>query len=235
MILGASRYSNMTRGYDGLKKTWRITGCTRLCTKDCCCDFINTPFCIKAIKPISNKDEVNEQETFLSLFSHRRCLFSSSDNTELLTLDSNEQYFFSVSVFYTVLIPQVITKVLDRNGGKLFLKASAWPGISAGLGGCVSAEQWLYESEDLFPCIGEASYYNALLDIVFNFFKDDVRDFLEGNAYNANAAAYQQLTNLSRNKIQEILDEFTAAVQQSKENFKNGEHPIYYIKDGYYV
>ena len=228
MILGATRHVNRIRESGGMKKERLITTCSRSCTVTCSCDFLNTPFCIKSINPITTEDE-RKDNGCIRFYSNRRCWFSSNGYSEMLSLDSTEQYFFSVSVFYLVLIPQVITKVLGENGKALFLHVSGWPEVSAGLGGCVSAEQWLYESGYLFPSIEEAPYYNTLLDITFSFFREELQTFLQGNDANTNSDAYKQLKDLAKDKISNVMEVLYIAVQQAEENFSTGQHPIYYL------
>ena len=228
MILGATRHVNRIRESGDIKKERLITNCSRSCTRTCFCDFLNTPFCIKSIKPITTDDECKDNGGIL-FFPSRRCWFTSDKYCERLSLDSTEQYFFSVSVFYLVLIPQVITKVLGENGKTLFLHASGCPEVSSGLGGCVSAEQWLYESGDLFPSIEEATYYNTLLDITFSFFREELQTFLQGNDANTNSDAYKQLKDLAKDKISNVMEMLYIAVQQAEVNFSTGQHPIYYL------
>ena len=59
---------------------------------------------------------------------------------------SEMQYCFSVSVFFHVLLPQVVAKTFGREAAAAFHDASGWMRVSAGLGGNVGAEQWLYDS-----------------------------------------------------------------------------------------
>ncbi len=68
------------------------------------------------------------------------------DELGVHSMSSTELYFFSVGVFFRALIPQVIHKVAGADAWSSFLEAGAWPKMSAGLGGFVSAEQWIYES-----------------------------------------------------------------------------------------
>lgn len=79
-----------------------------------------------------------------------------------------QQYYFSASVFFLVLIPQVICRVTGKEAAGFFHKASGWPRISAGLGGQVSAEQWILESGNLFPEREECPYFNSLLDAILD-------------------------------------------------------------------
>ena len=102
---------------------------------------------------------VNPDGTFGHI-DHRR----PKDELGVYSMDPTALYFFSASVFFTALVPQVIWKVAGEDAWQAFCKAAAWPRMSAGLAGYVSAEQWIYESDEelLFPVPEEAPYYNAL-------------------------------------------------------------------------
>ena len=84
-----------------------------------------------------------------------------------LNLPSEQQYFFSASMFFMSLIPQVIYKIAGDIAKNAFHRSSGWPILSCGLGGIMSPEQWLYESE-IIPVNKEVEYYNTLLDITFS-------------------------------------------------------------------
>lgn len=83
-------------------------------------------------------------------------------------------------MFFHVLLPQVVAKTFGREAAAAFHDASGWMRVSAGLGGNVGAEQWLYESGDLYPMEKEVIYYNALIDAVLPFQKKEMLDFLKG-------------------------------------------------------
>ena len=102
--------------------------------------------------------------------------------------------------------------------------------MSAGLGGFVSAEQWVYETGDeLFPIKEESPYYNALLDIVLGFHSEELTEFLKGNRPCYDPESFAKLNALVKDKIEAISDELFAANEAAKENFSNGEHPVYYL------
>ncbi len=139
-------------------------------------------------------------------------------------LDSTGEYFFSVSVFFTSLIPQVLKKSINCTAMDLFFKASGWPLMSSGLGGQVSAECWLKDSE-IYPNEVEVKWYNALIDIVKPFFVNEIREFLKGGQASLDSAAYQQLVESAEGKTDVIEKNLLAAVAQAKENFRTGSAP----------
>ena len=163
-------------------------------------------------------------------------LFAERNSNDYRSLssktDSNGSYFFSVAVFFHVLIPQVIIRVAGRNAFDLFIKSSAWPRFSAGMGGTVSAEQWLYESDNnIYPSLEEARYYNDLLDITLPFFQSEISAFLKGDQPSADGATYKGLCEIVKGKEDAILNEIASATKAAKKNFENGEHPVYYLTD----
>ena len=143
-------------------------------------------------------------------------------------LDSIGKYFFSVSVFFTCLIPQVLAKCINHKAMELFFRASGWPFMSAGLGGQISAELWLKESE-LKPEGKEVDWYNTLLDIVTDFFINEVASFLEGMEDSVETSAYEELVEMASGKIGEIKECLLAAVRNAKENFKTDNIPTYFL------
>lgn len=161
--------------------------------------------------------------------SRQNNLFYSNEYEEYLVLSSLEQYFFSASVFFTKLIPQVLTRALGISARRLFLKTSGWPEMSAGLGYLVSAEQWLKESDGLLPCPGEAQYYNSLLDVLLPFFSNEVEAFLSGREPSISSQAYGELTKIAVGRTDIVLEELSKAVDSAKEHFRTGQIPVYYL------
>lgn len=145
------------------------------------------------------------------------------------TENSTEEYYFSVSVFFISLIPQVIEKVSGKEATKLFHKASAWPVLSAGLAGIVSPERWLYESGDeVYPSSFESPYYCSLLDIVLPFHVKEILDFLKGTQNSADVNAYSNLCECTKNDIEKIAEELIAATKESENNFLTGNIPMHF-------
>lgn len=161
----------------------------------------------------------------------------SNDNRSLLgKTDSIGYYFFSVAVFFHVLIPQVIIRVAGRNAFDLFIKSSAWPRFSAGMGGPISAEQWLYESDkgggnNIYPSLVKARYYNDLLDITLPFFQSEISAFLKGDQPSADRASYKSLCEIIKGREGVILNEVASATKAAEKYFENGKHPVYYLTD----
>jgi hypothetical protein len=144
---------------------------------------------------------------------------------------STDEYFFSNSVFFYVLLPQVIAKTWGGEAARLFHKASGWIRTSAGLGGNVSAEQWLYESEELYPSIREVKYYNALIDIVSNFHKQEIIDFMKGDMISIDTESYKSLCEIASGSTSLFEETYDKAIEDAKNNFANQVHPPYYLPE----
>ncbi len=143
---------------------------------------------------------------------------------------STERYFFSVAVFFHVLIPQVILRVAGRDVLILFLEASAWSRFYAGMAGPVGPEQWLSESE-IVPSQFESKHYNALLEIILPFFHSELINFFSGSQISANKNSYENLCELVSSKTTAIIEELNKATRTAMKNFEQGTHPIYYLTD----
>ena len=144
-------------------------------------------------------------------------------------LDSTGEYFFSVSVFFTCLIPQVLAKCIGHKAMDMFFRASGWPLMSSGMGGQVSAECWLKDS-GIYPDEAEVRWYNALIDIVKPFFAGEIREFLEGGQASLDDAAYSQLVESAKGKTDAVEETLMTAVTQAEDNFRTGEAPVYWFK-----
>ena len=118
-------------------------------------------------------------------------------NTDLIFSDTCDEYYFSASVFYYVLLPQVVAKVFGTEAAAYFHKASGWMRISEGMGGNVSAEHWLERSGELYPREKEVQYYIALIDTIHGFHKKEMLEFLSGNAAAVDMDAYRKLCNIT--------------------------------------
>lgn len=154
--------------------------------------------------------------------------FAPDNNT--LYLESTEQYYFAASVFYMCLIPQVMQRVLGDMAKRNMHAASGWPNMSAGLGGNVSAEQWLKES-DLNPEVGEADYFNSLLEIILPFHCSEIADFLNITSESIDIEAHKSLCIAAKGKVDCVLNEIVVATRNSEKIFQkgNGEYPVYYL------
>ena len=150
-------------------------------------------------------------------------------NAEVILSDSCDEYYFSASVFYYVLLPQVIAKVFGTQAAACFHKASGWMKISEGMGGTVSAEHWLYKSDELYPMEKEVQYYIALIDAIHGFHKREMLKFLSGNDAAIDMDAYVKLCNLTSKSLTDFEKELDSAVEAAKQHFKEGECPIYYL------
>lgn len=116
---------------------------------------------------------------------------------------SNE-YFFSASMYYLSVIPQIISKALQPEIARNFIISSGWPAISLGMGGYMSAEQILYESE-LLPYPNEVDRYISLISIIHNFHREELSDYMLGSSPNLNNNAYSSFCSGVKNDTQRIL------------------------------
>lgn len=146
-----------------------------------------------------------------------------------LNVPSEQQYFFSASMFFMSLIPQVIYKIAGDTARLAFHRSSGWPILSCGLGGIMSPEQWLYESE-IIPQHKEVEYYNTLLDIILPFHCNELRLFLRGIELSIDNKAYTSLCKSIDGKVDEIIEEIKRVTEQAKENFVLNKWPLYYIQ-----
>ena len=131
---------------------------------------------------------------------------------------SEEQYYFSASVYYLCLIPHVIAKIAGEPVRDLFYKASGWPMLSAGLGGLVSPKQWLEESQ-IAPSKHEAAFYNELLDITLPFHSSEIANFLSGDQTSVDSESYIELCESTNGLINHIISELKSQVESSKQFF----------------
>ena len=123
----------------------------------------------------------------------------------------------------------MIAKVFGTQAAACFHQASGWMRISEGMGGNVSAEHWLYKSDELYPMEKEVQYYIALIDIIHSFHKKEILEFLSGNAAAIDMDAYVKLCDLTSESLVDFEKELDSAVEAAKLHFKEGEHPIYYL------
>ena len=131
---------------------------------------------------------------------------------------SEEEYYFSASVYFLCLIPHAIAKIAGDSTRDLFYKASGWPMLSAGLGGLVSPEQWLKESK-LEPSEYEVQFYNELLDIILPFHCSEITDFLSGGQSSADKKSYEALCASTADLIEQIIHEIELQVGITKNSF----------------
>mgnify|MGYP003556720877 FL=1 len=150
-------------------------------------------------------------------------------DTEVILSDSCDEYYFSASVFYYVLLPQVVAKVFGTEAAAYFHKASGWMRISEGMGGNVSAEHWLERSGELFPVEKEVQYYIALIDAIHDFHKREMLEFLSGNAAAVDMDAYRKLCNRTSTSLADFEKELDSAVESARQHFKEGDSPVYYL------
>lgn len=153
---------------------------------------------------------------------------SMADNASLL--DSTNQYFFAASVFYTCLIPQVITRTAGVEARNMFLKATGWPMMSAGLGGFISPELWLKES-GLAPVQGEADYFKTLLLITLPWQTEEMKKFYSGTEESLDRHAYWAFCKVMEQKGATFDRELLVTVREAGFRFLDANYPVYYLKE----
>lgn len=72
------------------------------------------------------------------------------------------------------------------------------------MGGNMSAEQILYESE-LLPYPNEVDRYISLISIIHNFHREEILDYMLGSSPNLNNNAYISFCSGVKNHTQRIL------------------------------
>lgn len=127
---------------------------------------------------------------------------------------TENEFFFSVSCFYTFLIPQAVALIAnDKKAFFNFSKCSGWPVCSCGLGGFMSAPQIVMEAH-LEPAVEDKTTHNHIMETVLDFFLNEVRVFLTGDAQNLNPTAYSALCDITKGKIDEVCNVIVDAVNK---------------------
>lgn len=154
---------------------------------------------------------------------------------------SSDEFFFSASMYYLSLIPQVIAKTTSSpETARLFFRASGWPAISLGLGGFMSAEHILYES-DLLPYPNEVQRYISLLVIIHDYHKKEVVDFISGNAQSNDMNSYRLFCESANGFMEQICTELDRCQQSFIKNCEDIKvsnahtwNPMYLEDNGYF-
>lgn len=198
-------------------------------TQECYKEFYFELFPHLLLEYYPDRNNPNKNTPYCIIKSATR---NSNQNIKLgtsLNLSSEQQYFFSASMFFMSLIPQVIYKILGDAARLEFHRSSGWPILSCGLGGIMSPEKWLDESE-ILPQDKEVEYYNDLLDIILPFHCNELQSFLSGTELSVDSKAYSSLCKRADRKVDEIIREIEKVTEQAKLNFTLGRWSLYYIE-----
>ncbi len=137
----------------------------------------------------------------------RRQQFPVDDGPQI----SPDEYFFSASMYYIAAIPQVICNIASPKAARAFLNSSGWPAISLGMGGFMSPEQVLYES-DLIPFPNEVNRYISLLKIIHPFHRSELKDYMSGNACNLSPDEYALFYSEVKSHEESIIAELDVRI-----------------------
>lgn len=143
--------------------------------------------------------------------------------------EEEDRKLFSAGVFFTCLIPQVVSRVAGKSAVAAYHKVSGWPVMLAGPGGgLIGPEQWLYESR-MLPGQEETDDFNDVLDAGLSFHKKDLRAFFARETGPHHTLASERLRSLIAGKETLFFSELESATLQAAEHFRRGEFPVYYL------
>lgn len=129
-------------------------------------------------------------------------------------IEKNENPFnFSVAIYFTNLVPQVIKHIKDTDAMDNFHRCSSWPQISCGLGGVMDPIHTLWEAH-LMP--NKGCNVELLIETIKEAeitISQDVTEFLQGGKPNVNEKAYQNLISCMSDKIDNVKECIHDAVQ----------------------
>lgn len=193
----------------------------------------------------SCKDDSPVHNTILCADRHSS-FFDMSISLPSLVFDNRSQiasneYFFSVSMYYVSTIPQVICKIVSQKAARAFLNSSGWPAISLGLGGFMSSEQILYES-DLLPFPNEVNRYISLLKIIHPFHKKELIDYMSGKVRNLSPNEYaifcEEVYGLKKQIVDELdncKSSFITTCEGIRDVKKDVKHSVVHLWNSMYL
>lgn len=141
--------------------------------------------------------------TFKPLSAEKNIAFSlhcyreyNKDN-KLPRISPKHLCFFSLSVYFVSLYPQILGSLFGENIMEDCMECSGFPWLNCGMGGLLHPIRILFES-DLLP---DDSYialetYLFVFNQVRNFTLEDFLDFYDGKHENLNEEAYQRVCDV---------------------------------------
>ena len=70
-----------------------------------------------------------------------------------------------------------------------------------------------------------------MIDAIHGFHKNEMLEFLSGNADAVDMEAYEKLCNITSTSLADFEKELDSAVEAAKLHFKDGECPVYYLPE----
>lgn len=70
-----------------------------------------------------------------------------------------------------------------------------------------------------------------MIDAIHSFHKNEMLEFLSGNADAVDVEAYEKLCNITSTSLADFEKELDSAVGAAKLHFKDGECPVYYLPE----
>ena len=129
---------------------------------------------------------------------------------------SEKSIYFAFIFYYVLLCNYTIKEVAGMDALINFLKCTNWPMTSCGIGGIMSPNHMLLESdlvykEDSANCQKARSTFRETIP----FMKEELNNFFKGGAENLNQTAYDEFVKAMDGKI----EEFWKIADREIENF----------------
>lgn len=129
---------------------------------------------------------------------------SSTENCRKLYFKSLQHYlYFSISVFFMSLFPQVLGEVCDAEIMDKFHLCSGWPKLLCGMGGLMSPIT-VIEDSGLAPDRYRIEEYVYTVKKIQEYQLEEFITFLKGNQPNLDHEKYAQLCEALKHKIQDV-------------------------------
>lgn len=160
---------------------------------------------------LQNYFKVTESEDGYRIILHMDRHFNGNVTTphySLLEEDGSEKSIYFAFIFYYVLLcNNTIKEVAGMDALINFLKSTNWPLTSCGLGGIMSPNQMLVESDLVYPddstnCQKALAVFRETIP----FMKEELNNFFKGDADNLNQAAYDEFAKVMDGKIEKFWE-----------------------------
>ena len=70
-----------------------------------------------------------------------------------------------------------------------------------------------------------------MIDAIHGCHKNEMLEFLSGNADAVDVEAYEKLCNITSTSLADFEKELDSAVESARQHFKEGDSPVYYLSD----
>ena len=126
-------------------------------------------------------------------------------------------FYFSAACFFNFLIPQIIGELGGESAYYDYARATGWPVMEYKKPFDLSSAQVLFKV-DLIPGEYDIAYFCRVLEVLKEYFADDIYEFFHGSLNTLNSAAYTRLCEnweLSRCSVMKLLNSRTDEFVQS--------------------